>query len=35
MVEHIGHYVTSGHYISYVRSGDTWLLFDDEKVKYH
>ena len=32
-IEHKGHEITSGHYISYILKNDTWYLCNDEKVE--
>jgi uncharacterized UBP type Zn finger protein len=32
VIIHLGKSVHSGHYVAYVRHGDDWVLFNDEKV---
>lgn len=32
IVSHIGSNTGSGHYVSHIRKGDKWILFNDEKV---
>ena len=34
VIVHIGHVLHSGHFISYVKHGFEWFLFDDAKVKF-
>lgn len=32
VIIHLGKSVHSGHYVAYVRSGEGWVLFNDERV---